>query len=171
MVAPRHCKVYKKFGFIEISDIKLDAEADNAESILMILKLKENGKFVHYPFYDSAFEKLKDFLPILNDSLAKHQKLKDMYKVFLSNNLNLKGNEYCLLNFRSFLINSYLHKAQIELESQSSYEKEFMYRKLFEKLLEYWPHHYLDQLRQKVVELKNSCCDSQSHELSLSHVS
>ena len=114
MVEPRHCKVYKKFGFNEISDIKLDHDADNAESKLMRLKLKENESIVHYPCFDKALNELKGFLPVLNESLIKNQELYSMYKKFLSHNSFFTEEEFKLYNFRNFLINSYLHKTKLK---------------------------------------------------------
>lgn len=113
MVEPRHCKVYKKFGFNEISDIKLDNDADNAESKLMRLQLKEKNSIVHYPCFEKAINELKGFLPVLNETLVKHKELSLMYKKFYFNSSFFTVQEYKLYNFRNFLIASILHKAKI----------------------------------------------------------
>lgn len=114
MVEPRHCKLYKKFGFNEISDIKLDTEADNAESKLMRLQLKDKKSIVHYPCFDRAINELKGFLPVLNEALTKHKELSLMYEKFYSNKSSFTIQEYKLYNFRNFLISSIMHKSKIQ---------------------------------------------------------
>ena len=77
LVEPRHCKVYKKFNFVEVSEVKLDEDAENAESKLMLLKLRENGRLVQYPCFAKAMNGLKGFLQVLYEALSKHQELND----------------------------------------------------------------------------------------------
>ena len=170
MVEPRHCKVYKKFGFHEISDIKLDNDADNAESKLMRLKLKENGRLIQYPCFATALSELKGFLPVLNESLVKHQEINSMYKKFLTEDKNLTEQEYKLFNFRGFLMNSYLYKIKNELHQKSINENSYNYFKLFNKLLDHWPHNFLNESKAQLVQLMNSCIYI-ADEMSLSHVS
>lgn len=171
LVEPRHCKVYKKFNFVEVSEVKLDEDAENAESKLMLLKLRENGQLVQYPCFAAALNELKGFLPVLNEALLKHQELNNMYKKFLSNRKTLSSKEQHLFNFRGFLMNSYLHKTRIELENKHNYQSSCNYSKLFRKLLENWPQNYLDHLRMQVEQLMNSCYNSIPLEMQLSHVS
>ena len=170
MVEPRHCKVYKKFGFIEISDIKLDNDAENVESKLMRLKLKENGRLIQYPCFAAAVNELKGFLPVLNETLLKHQEIDLMYKKFISNNSNLSGKEYKLFNFRGFLMNSFLYKMKNEIYVKSSSENHITYLKLFNKLLDYWPQNFLDESKAQLIQLVNSC-HMIGEEMRLSHVS
>jgi hypothetical protein len=155
MVEPRHCKVYKKFGFMEFSDIKLDVDANNAESKLMRLKLRENGAIVHYPCFDNVFNELKGFLSVLNDSLAKHQEISLMHDKFLSNNY-LSEQEYKLFNFRGFLINSYFHNSKLNLQQQ--------------KINNNWDNNYFMQAKAQLVQLIK-CCYRMPNELKLSQVS
>lgn len=170
MVEPRHCKVYKKFGFIEISDIKLDNDAEYAESKLMRLKLKENGSLIQYPCFAAALIELKGFLPVLNVTLLKHQEINSMYKKFISNNKNLTEKEYKLFNFRGFLMNSFLYKMKNEIHIKKSSSNQINYFKLFNKLLDYWPKNFLDESKAQLVQLVNSC-NNIDREMSLSHVS
>jgi hypothetical protein len=170
LVEPKHCKVYKKFNFVEVSDVKLDDAAENVQSKLMLLKLRENGQLVLYPCFATALIELKGFLPVLNDALLKHQEINNMYKKFLSNGSFLSNKELQLINFRGFLMNSYLYKTKIEIENQDLFQSSYHYSKLFSKLLENWPNNYLDQLRMQVEQLMTSCNNSSSQELQLSPV-
>ena len=170
MVEPRHCKLYKKFGFIEISDIKLDNDAENIESKLMRLKLKEKGSLIQYPCFAAALSELKGFLPVLNETLLKHQEINLMYKKFISNNTNLSEKEYKLFNFRGFLMNSFLYKMKNELHVKKSNGNQDNYCKLFNKLLDYWPQNFLNQSKVQLVELVTSY-NNLDDEMSLSHVS
>jgi hypothetical protein len=157
LVEPKHCKIYKKFNFVEASDVKLDEDAENVESKLMLLKLRENRQLVQYPCFANALIELKGFLPILNEALLKHQEINTIYKKFLSNRISLSSQELKLFSFRGFLMNSYLYKTKIELENKNLFQSAFHYSKIFGKLLENWPNNYLDQLRMQAEQLMNSC--------------
>ena len=170
MVEPRHCKVYKKFGFKEISDIKLDNDAENAESKLMRLKLKENGNLIQYPCFATALSELKGFLPVLNETLKKHQEIDSMYKKFLTDDKNLTEQEYKLFNFRGFLMNSYLYKLKSDWHDNKINANSYNYFKLFNKLLDQWPHNFLNESKSHLVQLMNFC-GSMSTEMRISHVS
>lgn len=170
MVEPRHCKVYKKFGFIEFSDIKLDNDAENTESKLMRLKLKESGQLIQYPCFATALSELKGFLPVLNESLVKHQEINSMYIKFLINDQNLTEKEYKLFNFRGFLINSYLFKMKNEIHQIRISNRSYNHFKLLNKLLDHWPYNYLKESKAQLIQLINFC-GKIADEMSLSHVS
>jgi len=156
LVEPRHCKVYKKFGFIEISEVKLDKEADNTESKLMRLQLRNNGKLVQYPCFATAMNDLKGFRLILSDTLLKQQELKRIYMSFASENRELTIKEFKLFNFRSLLMSSYLYKAKLEISENKSPRNYYQTIKDFCCLFESWPKNYLFQLRNQVDELLQS---------------
>jgi hypothetical protein len=171
LVEPRHCKLYKKFNFVEVSNMKLDEDANQAESKLMRLVLRDNGQLIQYPCFASSLKDLKGFSAFLTDALLKHQELNCMYQKFIQNKPLTVSKEISLFNFRGYLMNSYLHNAKIELEDKNNTQKSYTYNKFFSKLLESWPTNYLDKLRAQVEQLKDSCYNSLTHELPLSHVS
>lgn len=171
LVEPRHCKVYKKFNFVEISELKFDEEAGNTESKLMLLKLRENGSLVPYPCFTMALNSLKGFSLVLTEALMKHQELNNMYKKFLFNHESLSNSELKIFNFRGLLMDSYIQKTKLELEIRGNFDSYHKFCKLFGKLLENWPHHYLSQLRMQVEQLMSLCYNGNKQELPISHVS
>lgn len=110
LVEPRHCKVYKKFGFIEISEVKLDEEANYTESKLMHLQLKQEQQLISYACFTNAINELEGFIPLLNETLNKHHELNVIYQKLDDTNCEMTIKEYKLFNFRRFLINSNLYK-------------------------------------------------------------